>query len=81
MDYLFINIDYSDHFSHSDKSISSVHFLQFSDGKCNKIAGNRYMYMNRLRHDDFVSLFQDLNNHILINEPTNNNRVSERKML
>ncbi len=34
-----------------------------------KIAGNRYMYMNRLRHDDFINLFQDLNCKILINEP------------
>lgn len=73
---LFVHkIDYSDHFSHSDKSISPVNFLQFSDDEWDKIAGNRYMYMNRLRHDDFVDLFQDLNHHILINEPTKNNNL------
>jgi len=27
------NIDYSDHFSHSDKSISAINFLQYSDAK------------------------------------------------
>ncbi len=33
------------------------------------------MYMNRLRHDDFVDLFQDLNHHILINKSTKNNNL------
>jgi SAM-dependent methyltransferase len=75
-DGLFIHkIDYSDHFSHSDKSISSINFLQFSDDEWDKIAGNRYMYMNRLRHDDFVDLFQDMNHQILINEPTKNDNL------
>ena len=69
-DGIFIHcIDYSDHFSHSDKSISSVNFLQFSDNYWDKIAGNRYMYMNRLRHDDFIDLFQNLNCEILVDEP------------
>jgi SAM-dependent methyltransferase len=69
-DGIFIHcIDYSDHFSHSDKSVSSVNFLQFSDNYWDKIAGNRYMYMNRLRHDDFIDLFQNLNCKILMNEP------------
>jgi SAM-dependent methyltransferase len=69
-DGLFVHcIDYSDHFSHSDKSISSVNFLQFSDNSWDKIAGNRYMYMNRLRHDDFINLFQNLNCKILMDEP------------
>jgi SAM-dependent methyltransferase len=75
-DGLFVHkIDYSDHFSHSDKSISSVNFLQFSDDDWDKIAGNKYMYMNRLRHDDFINLFQDSNHHILINEPTKDDNL------
>ena len=54
---LFINVvDFSDHFSHSDKSISSIHFLRFSDEEWRKIAGNRYAYANRLRIDDLLSL-------------------------
>jgi hypothetical protein len=56
-DGLFINVvDFSDHFSHSDKSISSIHFLRFSEEEWRKIAGNRYAYANRLRIDDLLSL-------------------------
>jgi SAM-dependent methyltransferase len=68
-DGLFVHrIDYSDHFSHSDKSISAINFLQFSDIEWNRIAGNRYMYMNRLRHDDFKKLFLELELSILLDE-------------
>lgn len=56
---LFVHrIDYSDHFSHSDKNISAINFLQYSDDQWHLYAGNRYMYMNRLRHDDFLRLFE-----------------------
>jgi len=66
---LFINlIDYSDHFSHSDRSISSVNFLQFSVDEWEKIAGNRFMYMNRLRSDDFHDLLNEMKHKILISE-------------
>ena len=51
-------IDYSDHFSHSDKNISAINFLQFDELDWDKYAGNAYMYMNRLRHDDFLYLFE-----------------------
>jgi hypothetical protein len=51
-------IDYSDHFSHSDATISGVNFLQYSDEQWARFAGNRYMYMNRLRHDDVIALFE-----------------------
>ncbi|OOG50989.1 hypothetical protein B0E50_02065 [Rhodanobacter sp. C01] len=68
---LFVHrIDYSDHFSHSDSSISPINFLQYSDTEWDKYAGNRYMYMNRLRHDDFVKLFEAAGQHILATEPT-----------
>ena len=68
---LFVHrIDYSDHFSHSDSSISPINFLQYSDTEWDKYADNRYMYMNRLRHDDFVNLFQSAGQHILATEPT-----------
>jgi Methyltransferase domain. len=68
---LFVHrIDYSDHFSHSDSSISPINFLQYSDTEWGKYAGNRYMYMNRLRHDDFVKLFESAGQHILATEPT-----------
>ena len=66
---LFINlIDHSDHFSHSDRSISSINFLRFSVDEWDKIAGNRFMYMNRLRVDDFHDLFEEMKHKILISE-------------
>ena len=63
---LFIHkIDYGDHFAHSDPTISAINFLQYSDDEWNKYAGNRYMYMNRLRHDDFVDLYQSVGHQII----------------
>lgn len=67
---LFVHrIDYSDHFSHSDKKISAINFLQYSDDEWEKYAGNRYMYMNRLRHDDFIMLFESVGHRILESQP------------
>ena len=65
-DGLFVHmIDYSDHFSHSDASISAINFLQYSDAEWSSYAGNRYMYMNRLRHDDVMALFQQVGHRIV----------------
>lgn len=50
--------DFTDHFSHSDQSISSIHFLQFDAARWGRYAGNRFMYHNRLRIDDMVELFR-----------------------
>jgi hypothetical protein len=58
-------IDYSDHFSHSDKSISAINFLQYADDQWSFYAGNRYMYMNRLRHDDFLAILDQSQHRIL----------------
>jgi hypothetical protein len=69
-DGVFVHrIDYSDHFSHSDPSISKINFLQFSDKEWDRYAGNRYMYMNRLRHDDFLALFEAVGHQTLLVEP------------
>lgn len=57
-DGLFVHrIDFSDHFSHSDASISAIHFLSHSRRTFDWLAGNRFMYMNRLRLDDFQALY------------------------
>ncbi|MEM5786679.1 MAG: class I SAM-dependent methyltransferase, partial [Syntrophobacteraceae bacterium] len=61
-------IDYTDHFAHSDKSISPINFLRYSADEWNKIAGNQFMYMNRLRHHDYLSIFNE-NHHIVFDEP------------
>ncbi|HUA82021.1 MAG TPA: hypothetical protein VL997_16710 [Dyella sp.] len=68
---LFVHrVDYSDHFSHSDMRISPINFLQYSDTEWDRYAGNRYMYMNRLRHDDFLALFESSSHTILAVKPT-----------
>ena len=57
---LFVHcIDFSDHFSHSDRTISMINFLQFSEEEWKHWAGNRYFYQNRLRVDDFARLCRD----------------------
>jgi ubiquinone/menaquinone biosynthesis C-methylase UbiE len=51
-------IDPSDHFSHDDRSITAVNFLQFSDREWKRLAGNKFMYHNRLRAYEYVELFK-----------------------
>ncbi len=63
-------IDYGDHFSYSDHSISPVNFLQYSEREWKRFAGNRYMYMNRLRHDDYNEIFTSAG-HILLEVDAN----------
>jgi hypothetical protein len=67
-------VDYSDHFSHGDHSIPAINFLQYSERKWAKYAGNRYMYMNRLRHDDVLELFASAGHRILSDEPITDSR-------
>jgi SAM-dependent methyltransferase len=72
-DGLFVHlIDYSDHFSHSDKSISPLNFLQYSDAQWRALAGNRYNYTNRLRHDDVIAIFQSAGHEIRADRPAVN---------
>ena len=49
----------SDHFQHNDPTISQVNFLQFTDAEWDRLAGNRFMYMNRLRASDYVTIFEE----------------------
>ncbi len=54
---LFVHVvDLSDHFAHTDRSISAINFLQFDDATWHQYAGNRYMYQNRLRASDYLAL-------------------------
>lgn len=77
-DGLFIHrIDYSDHFSHSDKRISAINFLRYSDDEWKRYAENRYMYMNRLRHDDFVNLFESVGHSVVEAQPDIDQRLQE----
>ena len=58
-------IDFSDHFSHSDPGIGPINFLQYGERRFGLLAGNRYMYMNRLRLDDFHRLYARAGQHVL----------------
>jgi len=51
-------IDESDHFAHTDNSITTINFLQFSKKVWKFIAGNQYSYHNRLRERDFIKIFE-----------------------
>ena len=62
------HIDFSDHFSHSDSSISPINFLRYSPFVFNLLASNRFMYQNRLRVDDFDNLFNEMGFSILSRE-------------
>lgn len=58
-------IDYRDHFWYSDKKISPINFLKYDESKWSLFANNKYMYMNRLRHDDFEAIFRETSLNIL----------------
>ncbi len=59
-DGLFVHqIDMSDHFSHTDRSISAINFLRFDDATWHRYAGNRYMYQNRLRSTDYLAMLEN----------------------
>lgn len=64
------HIDYSDAFSRSDAAIPPINFLRYSDAEWDEYASNRYAYMNRLRHDDFLDLFRSAGHRLLSVEPT-----------
>lgn len=58
-DGLFVHcVDYSDHFSHADDSISSINFLRYDDRTWAFLAANRYAYHNRMRVDEYMQLFE-----------------------
>lgn len=50
-------IDYSDHYSHTDKNITPYNFLQFSNSQWERIYMRHY-YQNRLRHNDIRRLIE-----------------------
>lgn len=62
-------VDYSDHFSHRDPSIHGLNFLQYTDQEWAALAGNRFHYLNRLRHDDMRTLHEEAGLH-LVSETT-----------
>lgn len=52
------SIDYSDHYARSDKSVSRLNFLRYSDEAWKPFNSGK-QYVNRLRHSDYVRMFGD----------------------
>jgi SAM-dependent methyltransferase len=66
---VFINtVDYQDHFAVYTKTIHRLNFLQYSDTEWEKYNNNKYTYVNRMRHEDFLKLFAELGHEIIYME-------------
>lgn len=57
--WLLHNIDLSDHFSHSDRRLSKINFLKFTERKWNVLTKNSFFYQNRLRASQHLSMLKD----------------------
>jgi hypothetical protein len=51
-------IDYSDHYAHTDRSISQLNFLRYSDQQWSSF-NHKCHYQNRLRHGRYIDLFNE----------------------
>lgn len=52
-------IDYHDHYSAADRSISAVNFYRY-DSREWKLFNPQWHYQNRMRHKDFCAIFREL---------------------
>ena len=59
-------IDYSDHYAHTDKTISSLNYLKFDENTWKRYNHNNH-YQNRLRHYDYIEIFNKCG-FVVINE-------------
>lgn len=55
--YLVHLVDLSDHFGHDDTRRTAVHFLRHGPLAWQLLAGNRFMYQNRLRLPQYRAIF------------------------
>ena len=51
-------IDYSDHYWHTDRSISPLNFLKYSENEWSRYNHSCH-YQNRLRHADYIRIFMN----------------------
>ena len=61
-------IDYSDHYAHTDPSISMLNFLKFSDHDWSRYNHSCH-FQNRLRHFEYEAIFIALGFKVLKSEP------------
>jgi phospholipid N-methyltransferase len=52
-------IDYSDHYSHTDRGICSLNFMKFSNKEFKKY-NHKVHFQNRLRHYDYEKIFKEI---------------------
>lgn len=76
------SIDYSDHYARSDRSISRLNFLRYSDREWRPFNSGK-QYVNRLRHSDYLRLFREAGFTILeeisvLAEPPPDLRIAEQ---
>ena len=57
-------IDYSDHYAHTDRNISFLNFLKYNDDQWQKY-NNKFLFQNRLRHQDYRNMFKSQNYKII----------------
>jgi len=65
---VLMQIDYGDHFKGFDPAISSFNFLTYSDEEWGPFQ-SRFQYVNRLRHSEYLQLFEDAGFKILSDRP------------
>jgi SAM-dependent methyltransferase len=63
-------IDYSDHYAHTDKTISKLNYLRFSERQWQR-HNHKYFFQNRLRHNHYRRLFEAAGFEILSAEALN----------
>jgi SAM-dependent methyltransferase len=75
---LFINsVDYQDHFAVYTKTINRLNFLRYSEDEWRKYNSNKYTYVNRLRHVDFIRLFEELGHEIVYTEASKDESIKK----
>ncbi len=63
-----MQIDYGDHYKGFDRSISSFNFLAYSDEDWQPFQ-SRFQYVNRLRHSEYLDLFENAGFEIVMAQP------------
>jgi len=63
-----MQIDYGDHFKGFDPSISSFNFLTYSEDDWRPFQ-SRFQYVNRLRHSEYIALFESAGFEVLVAYP------------
>lgn len=76
------SIDYSDHYARSDKSVSRLNFLRYSDEEWRRFNSGK-QFVNRLRHSDYVRMFEEAGFSILeessvVGEPPLDLKIADR---